>query len=256
MTFIPTLSNPRAGAPDIPAIHFLRDNLGMNRFYTLGPIQPNYGAYFPGRLDQPQLSARQQPLGRLDSGKPGQRRECCSLQRQHPRPKEDPSQAEELRRNLVNYQWIGVKYVVAAPNQRSLLRHRRCPARLRGHGDEHFRATASQPILRVGRRAGRISIDDRAHLTAECSAPDRLVRRELFFPGWVASTSGGPLPIVEHGGLSRRSTLPAGRSELRFSYAPPHVEWAWLAAFAGLIVLPLPTLRRALRSARRSRSAT
>ncbi len=43
---IPTLSNVRGGQVDRPAIAFLQRNIGLQRFYTLGPIQPNYGAYF------------------------------------------------------------------------------------------------------------------------------------------------------------------------------------------------------------------
>lgn len=43
---LPTLSNPAIGVVDVPAIHFLQHHLGHERFYTLGPIQPNYGAYF------------------------------------------------------------------------------------------------------------------------------------------------------------------------------------------------------------------
>lgn len=43
---VPELSGVRPGQVDRPAIHYLRTHLGLSRFYTLGPIQPNYGAYF------------------------------------------------------------------------------------------------------------------------------------------------------------------------------------------------------------------
>lgn len=43
---IPMLSTVRAGSIDWAPIHFLKDKLGLSRFYTLGPLQPNYGAYF------------------------------------------------------------------------------------------------------------------------------------------------------------------------------------------------------------------
>jgi hypothetical protein len=35
-----------------------------------------------------------------------------------------------------------------------------------------------------------------------------------------------------------------GKSELRFSYAPPHIGWAWLLSLAALLVLLLPNRRR------------
>jgi len=43
---VPELSGVHPGQVDRPAIHYLRSHLGLSRFYTLGPIQPNYGAYF------------------------------------------------------------------------------------------------------------------------------------------------------------------------------------------------------------------
>lgn len=46
MYVIPSLSNPRRGEIDWSAIWFLQANLGLQRFFTLGPVQPNYGAYF------------------------------------------------------------------------------------------------------------------------------------------------------------------------------------------------------------------
>ena len=46
MYALPLLSGPRQAAIDHAAIAFLHDHLGTQRFYTLGPYRPNYGAYF------------------------------------------------------------------------------------------------------------------------------------------------------------------------------------------------------------------
>lgn len=43
---VPELSGVHPGRVDRQAINWLRTHLGLSRFYTLGPIQPNYGAYF------------------------------------------------------------------------------------------------------------------------------------------------------------------------------------------------------------------
>ncbi len=43
---VPELSGVHPGQVDKPAIHYLRTHLGLSRIYSLGPIQPNYGAYF------------------------------------------------------------------------------------------------------------------------------------------------------------------------------------------------------------------
>jgi hypothetical protein len=43
---VPELSGVHPGQVDKPAIDYLRSHLGLSRFYTVGPIEPNYGAYF------------------------------------------------------------------------------------------------------------------------------------------------------------------------------------------------------------------
>ena len=115
MFAVPTLSNPsRNETLDRPAIEFLRRNLGLSRFYTLGPIKPNYGAYFGAASinhnyvpnaalwrvwDNEHLAGTadgQYFEGRLLFGGVG-----------------FPHQAQELRRKLSAFEWVGVKYVVA-----------------------------------------------------------------------------------------------------------------------------------------------
>lgn len=46
MFIVPQLSAPRPSHVDWPAIAYLRRNVGLGRVYSLGPIAPNYGAYF------------------------------------------------------------------------------------------------------------------------------------------------------------------------------------------------------------------
>jgi hypothetical protein len=219
----------------------------MNRFYTLGPIQPNYGAYFRiASINHNYLPVSSRWVdwirANLDS-----HANAVVFNGNHPRKREDPSQADELRRNLSNYQWIGVKYVVAHPNQDPL------------SGIEGVQRVYVDTVMSIyelphpssyfeseGARC-RISSDDRAHLTAECSAPDRLVRRELFFPGWTARVNENEVPIALHRDLFQSIELPSGRSQVHFDYAPPHVTWAWLVALAGALALSAPSLARRLK---------
>ena len=46
MFSIPELSGVHQGKIDREVIQFLKNNIGFERVYSLGPIQPNYGAYF------------------------------------------------------------------------------------------------------------------------------------------------------------------------------------------------------------------
>ena len=46
MFMAPQASSTPSNRIDMPAIQFLRDHQDLSRIYTLGPLQPNYGAYF------------------------------------------------------------------------------------------------------------------------------------------------------------------------------------------------------------------
>ena len=80
----------------------------------------------------------------------------------------------------------------------------------------------------------RLDVRNRTSATADCRQPDRLVRRELFFPGWRASVDGREVPIAREGALFQAVALPAGHSEVRFAYAPPFLGWALAMACLGL----------------------
>jgi hypothetical protein len=46
MFMLPYLTSTRRSEIDTKAVQFLRDHQGLSRTYTLGPMEPNYGAYF------------------------------------------------------------------------------------------------------------------------------------------------------------------------------------------------------------------
>jgi hypothetical protein len=239
---IPTLSNPRKATIDVPAIDFLRDNLGLQRFYTLGPIEPNYGAYFGiASINHNYLPVSKRWVewvrAHLDSAA-----DAVVWNGNYLRGPGEPKQADELRRNLAEYQWVGVKYVVAPAGFDPL------PGTAKKvYADELigiFELPAPKPYFET--LAGQCTLEavERTSATANCEGPAVLLRRELFFPGWRASVNGNETRIVEHRDLFQAIDLPAGKSEIRFRYAPPHVAWSWLAALAALMVLLFPGRRR------------
>ena len=96
----------------LPGVQFLQNNLGLQRFYSLGPIAPNYGSFFGtaelNHNDLPiasrwtkfikdHLHAYDNPI--LFTG-------------EHYYDKTLPNPEDELRRNLAWYEWVGVKYIV------------------------------------------------------------------------------------------------------------------------------------------------
>jgi hypothetical protein len=81
--------------------------------------------------------------------------------------------------------------------------------------------------------AGREKVD------AECEAPATLVRRELDFPGWRARVDGRLVAVGHAAPLFQAVALPAGRSRVRFAYAPPWIGLCWAAAALGLAWLAM-----------------
>ncbi len=384
MFTIPTFSNPRAGEVDMSAISFLQRNLGLQRFYTLGPIQPNYGAYFGiASINYNYLPVNQQWVDwvqtHLDNAA-----YPLTFNGNFPCAANQLSQAQELRKYLTNYEWAGVKYVVAPAgdnpfietfstktnntgNEPIALQPRQSasgiiPAKvisktinidavgvLLGNysntatGDLKIRIcsvdkcsegkanlskskdnsifyirfntpiqlSADKPVtytitheggttpvalwaypingndenqnltVPVGKisnmglqlhlvaktervlpkqvysdeimtiyelpkpkpyfevAAGACSVQalSRTQAIVECKNPGVLVRRELYFPGWTSNINGKAVAISEYKGLFQAIDLPAGKSIVKFNYAPPYVIWAWLAMWLGVATL-------------------
>jgi hypothetical protein len=80
----------------------------------------------------------------------------------------------------------------------------------------------------------KIGIISRTEMHSSCTAPDRLLRREMYFAGWSATVNGADAKISA-AGLFQSIALPPGESEIHFAYAPPHIRPAYalaLLAFA------------------------
>lgn len=112
--FLPTLANPRNVELALGAAGFMQKTLGVQRFYTLGPIQPNYGAYF----GLASLNHNDLPLPRkwvdhvttvLDSNTDPIAFSGVNRQNQN-----GPTAAENLVKNLHEFEKAGVKYIVTS----------------------------------------------------------------------------------------------------------------------------------------------
>src|SRR5262249_39195211 len=111
---LPQASAPREVAIDKAPVEFLQRHLGTSRFFTLGPLQPNYGSYHrTGSLNVNDVPVpntfRAYVHERLDDvvdpmvfvGNNG-----------GGRPRSAPSPAQELLRNLPAYRAASVAYVL------------------------------------------------------------------------------------------------------------------------------------------------
>lgn len=244
MFIVPVLGNPRAGRVDEAAVRFLQQNIGLQRFFTFEPFQPNYGAYFgiasinynylPNSkrwVDWLRRNADESADGVVMDGRA-------------------PHPPEQLPRRFAAYQELGVRFVIspAGTNPFAGL----TPSPLRGGGIapvysdklmEIFELAAPKPYFEAG-AACEVRADTRLAAVIDCREPAQLLRRELFATGWSASVNGADVPIAAHGDLFQRIDVPAGRSEVRYRYLPPYAAASAFVAFAALAVLGAGSIRR------------
>ena len=237
---LPEASAPRHVRLDLAPVRYLQSHLGNERFFTLGPLQPNYGSYFGiselninelpvprafadyvhRRLDQ--IVAPTALVGNLGGG----------------RPVGAASPDQELVRNLDGYRAAGVTYVLAPAGQ-SLP----APAFtlvLRTPTTWIYHLAGAAPYL--GAPGCAVVAETRTSARTTCRKPTRLVRRETDYPGWSARIDGRATPIRRVDGLFQAITIPAGSHVVTFAYAPRQIEWAYAAFAAGILSLLVPGL--------------
>ncbi len=233
---VPEFAAPRATTVDLAPVAYLRKHLGEGRFFTLGPIQPDYGSYFAlaslGVDDFPPQVYADYMRRRLDPAFPfiGFRSSAA------------PSPEWELLHHLRGYRSSGVRYVLT-------------PAQLRlPQSPRTFRLVLRSPTTRIYRLAGaspyfsaagcQVTSADRDSAAVVCRRPTTLVRRETWFAGWSAQLDGHPIAIRRADGPFQAITVPAGSHRVTFSFVPPGMEWAALGLLGGCVLMCAPTLRR------------
>jgi hypothetical protein len=268
LTAFTYLSAPAPTPLQTGSVAWLQANLGTYRFVTLGPIQPNYGSYYGiAQANIVDLPAPKSYAGyietSLDPNSPirlfsgGNAVNPAGL-----------TPAEALTTYLPNYESLGVRYVVEDADGLDL-KGKPFPAagapawpagpRLvyRDGFAEIWQlpAPAAAFSLKPGTGTSGCTVTGRGwdDATVRCSHRVVLVRRVGYFPGWTASAGGHSVEVVRDrgapGGLLQQVSVPAGKTEVHFSYRPPHevpaIGAALLAAAAVVASVLVTRLRRA-----------
>ena len=234
---LPLLSGTPKGALNLGPVDFLREHLGQYRYYSVGPLGPNYGSYFRlrsinhnyapiaavwGEYAAAHVNATTGYLEQFDGIYPSQEAHFRLL-RAHP---------EE-------FMALGVKYVVAYrafDPYADLGLDRPTPA----YQDDDiviYELPNPASYVRTDGDACTFTVDSQEQITGTCRSSSRLIRRELFFPGWRATLNGEPIAIERSGELFQSVPLPAGDFTVRFHYAPPFINVAHTLCLAGLLWL-------------------
>jgi hypothetical protein len=239
MFVVPQLSAPRAASLDTRPVAFLASNLGLQRFMTYGPIQPEYGSYFGlAEVDVNDLPVPKLYTTYITSHlDPGANPLVFNGVQASPK---GPTALDALASHLAGYRAIGVKYVVL-PAGSNLGGDPRLGALRLVYRDPPLAAVYeladAAPYFEATGGACQLRVIDREHLRATCPAQTQLVRRELWMPGWTATVAGQPVAVRQTLGIFQGIALPAGTSTATFTFTPPHMAMAELAGVGALLVL-------------------
>ncbi len=240
-------------------VRFLASHLGIHRFATLGPIQPNYGSYFGlAELDMNDLpfpnSFQTLIHDRLAPNSPDLSFTGVSLV-----DPAGPSPAQELSAHLAAYESLGVSYVVVPASSTDVV-GRPFPSPGTPPWPAGPRPVYRDPVAVIyqlphpapamslqGAPAGcRTRVASWDTVEVSCPTPSVLVRRVLAAPGWTATVrpARGPAttrPVVADprvpGAALQMVALPAGRLTVHFTYLPRHETAALAVAAMALAVL-------------------
>ncbi len=230
----PILSAPRDYALDLDGLAFLRNNLGFQRFYTLGPILPNYGSAFDAAQlnydDMPvnkylvqYFRANLDPFMNATNTKP-------NWQRGH-----NPRNNEVFRKNFPAFGLVGVKYVVTGPAEdlSGLMR-------LVYHSQVMKIFELPKYAMYFSGSDCDVHANSRDEVEVRCDRPTTIVRLESFTPNWKAYVNGQPTKVSMYNGLFQSVEVPAGAFTLRFKYECPYGGWTvpmfWLGALVFVAV--------------------
>ncbi len=241
---VPEASAPRAVQSDLTPVTFLQRNLGLSRAFSLGPLAPNYGAYF----GVAQLNVNDLPVPSLFTHYVHTRLDPYAKPTKFigttsgGRSLFVPSPLQELDRNLAAYRAASVKYVIT-PRSQPL-----------PESPATFRLVFESPVTRIYELAGSapyftapgcaVRPDGRGAVNLTCARPTVLVRRETYMPGWSATVDGRPVRIGRAGDLFQAVAVGAGSHRVGFGFSPPNVIWGWIGFLAGVVLLFAEPVRR------------
>lgn len=258
MAGIPQLSAPRSASVDEAPLAFLRSHLDLGRYASFVAYHSDYGSYYG--LPQIDTSALPIPIAwaKAVTRELGSNNDPIRFDGVQVVNPSGPTAVEQALGHLGGYRRLGVRYFVVGRLDFRLFRragHYLDGLRSVFH-DRHFWILAlpsPTPFYSTVGDSCRLSPRGQDVVAATSTAPGTVIRNELDYPGWVATVDGRPTPVSGGGkGLVTEVRLPAGRSTVVFSYAPPQIDLA-VAGFAlgALILVGLPVATWRLRRPRR-----
>jgi len=238
MFVAPQLSSPRSTIIDQKPVSYLQAHLGNSRFYSLGYIMPNYGSYYGiasiNTNNEPITQAWFEYVPSHLNVNVNPAQEFTGIDELSPN---GITPVQAFLKNMPNYESVGVKYVVIRngllpPNAAQQYSMKVV------YSDSYYKvyqlANPKPYFQAVGSSCLLISTSSRDTINTKCSEPSTIIRRELYAPGWTATSNGKTVPVSKSGALFQQIVVPKGRASVTFNYTPPHIALAYVAFGLGV----------------------
>ena len=248
---IPLASWPANVHVDTRAERFIAANASNSRIFGLGVPAANFGSLVGvSQLDDVDLPVPKSfETFALELDPYESPTSFSGIHHQYPGA---PTSAALLLQKLPLYEQLGVRFIVA-------------PARInlfRGHKDAKlvfddgflavWRLDKTHPIVSATGCTVAARTED-SYVTT-CSHQSLLLRTELYFPGWSATVNGSSVTVKDQGSL-QAIVIPKGRSTVAFTFLPPGIPAAGVAALVGVLSLFVPWELLTVRRRRRREAA-
>jgi hypothetical protein len=219
MFIAPQLSGPRSTTVDLKPVNFLQQNLGNSRFYSIGYIMPNYGSYY----GISSINTNNEPISKSwhtyikkklnPNVQPSQM--FTGIDMLDPK---GPTPIEAFFANLPAYENVSVKYV-AVRNTIALPDTAQQHPLKRVYSDSYYsiyQLPNPKPFFEGKDGACTTHNSTKYSTSIDCSKPSKLIRRELYMPGWTAHVNDKVVPVASNSdGLFQQIEVPKGRAEDR-----------------------------------------
>lgn len=244
---MPILAGGRHGEVEMGAVRFLAAQPGIVRSYSLGPVQPNYGAYFKtAMIDHNVLPVPRPWAAYVDSHiLPGVAQNSDGVIFWPAWPANSPNAGvDSVKAHLADLRELGVQFVLSAPmtSLDGLVRVYQDPAM------NVWAVAGAAPYFTVlSGGPCQMAVRSRENVSVNCARPAVLLRRELYDDGWKVWIDEAPGLLVRQRPVFQAVNLPAGRHMVRFTFVPPYEETGggmFILGITGVLLLGWRVLRR------------
>lgn len=237
MFIVPDISALHTARLDTQPVKYLQTHLGNGRFYSLGPIVPNYGSYY----NIAEVNTNNLPLPSNWASYITQDLDPDTIPSIFDGTYTDGSLStkQAFFNYMPAYRYIGVKYVVT--NKGTITpteaKNNQLVPVFADQATDIYEISNPQPYYKIVKGDCTVKAGNASEVNIDCRQPGVLMRRELYTQGWTATANGSRLTIGKIGPLFQSVNLPKGNYVVSFDFLPSHMFEAAGLMLVGIAIV-------------------